>query len=1362
MSESSNPIPLADTFLRSGHTPRPRTLIDILRASALRHPHAAALDDGDVVMTYEDLLGEVDRTAHWLSEVGIRRGDKVGVRMPSGNRELYIAILSILAVGAAYVPVDADDPDERADMVFGEANIAGFFDAEGLHLSEQTKARKRSEAPGTHAFEAPTTEDDCWVIFTSGSTGKPKGVAVTHRSAAAFVDAEARWFLAEHPEGPLGPEDRVLAGLSVAFDASCEEMWLAWRNGACLVPAPRSLVRSGVDLGPWLISREITAVSTVPTLAGLWPTEALDSVRLLIVGGEACPQELVDRLSTPERELWNTYGPTEATVVASGQKLAPGKPVTIGFPLDGWDLTVIDEAGNPVAPGEKGELVIGGVGLARYLDPVKDAEKYAPLPSVGWERAYRTGDHVILDEGGLIFAGRVDDQVKIGGRRIELGEVEAHLAALPGATQATVVVQKTGSGDSVLVGYVGAGGDASAMNHDDCMARLRDAMPAPMVPRLHIMDELPVRTSGKVDKAGLPWPLPVDPSQSQAEGLTPAEAWLSEIWANVLSVPAPGAAADFFALGGTSLAAATVVAKIRERAPQVAVKDLYDHPRLGRLAEELVSRGLIDEATLSTASVQVEDTAPTPTPVSKRTRWTQVAAMVPLQWARGARWLTWLAIANATGAALIGANSSAIADGGSVGTGGGTGFLVDMPVWLVVLMAILFLTPLGVMPINALMTRILTRSIVPGDYPRGGSVHLRLWMAERLAESSSVRSVSGAPFVLWYARMLGAQIGKGVNLHSLPPVTGLVQLGDYSSVEPEVDLSGYWVDGDVVHVGQIVVGSEARIGARSTLLPGTRIGRAAHVEAGSTVTGDKKVKADARWSGSPAKKVGRSKHRFPTEAPPAARGWVAVYAITAVVLILVPLAALFSAAAVITWGLGVSAHAWTAPGELTLQTLLLHSLAWAPLGALAGFAVYMLFTFILVRLLSIRLTPGVHPVRSRIGWQSWATVRLMDAARADLFPLYASMLTPLWMRALGAKVGHDAEISTVVAIPSLLDVREETFLADDTMVASYELGGGWMLIGNSRIGRRAFLGNSAITAPGRKLSKNSLVAVLSSTPKKTKNGSNWWGSPPERLRRVNNAASDESAATYRPTIGLKVARGVVETLRLLAPMVSLMLAVLVLGALQFITLSSVSLIDAAVGIDGQSTFAAIIALFVAWVIAPAVFWLAGLVGVLVTVIAKWVCVGKHVKADHNLWSPYVWLNELQDAFVEVVAAPWYFNPAMATGGVNRALRWLGAKVGHGVWLESYWLPETDLVEIGEGATVGRGCVVQTHLFQDRVMSLDTVTLARGAVLGPHSVVLPAAKLGVGTHVAPGSLVMRGDHVPSRTSWRGNPIEPMHS
>ncbi|GAA2926999.1 hypothetical protein GCM10020221_23670 [Streptomyces thioluteus] len=268
----------------------------------------------------------------------------------------------------------------------------------------------------------------------------PKGVAVSHRSAAAFADAEAALFLQDEP---LGPGDRILAGLSVAFDASCEEMWLAWRHGACLVPAPRSLVRAGHELGPWLIERGVTVVSTVPTLAALWPQESLDRVRLLIVGGEACPPGLVERFAVPGREMWNTYGPTETTVVACAARMEPGEPVRIGLPLDGWDLAVVDENGDPVPFGAEGELVIAGVGTGRYLDPAKDAERFRPCAALDSERAYRTGDLVRADEAGLVFAGRADDQVKLGGRRIELGEIDAALGELPGVRGAAAAVRTT-------------------------------------------------------------------------------------------------------------------------------------------------------------------------------------------------------------------------------------------------------------------------------------------------------------------------------------------------------------------------------------------------------------------------------------------------------------------------------------------------------------------------------------------------------------------------------------------------------------------------------------------------------------------------------------------------------------------------------------------------------------------------------------------------------------------------------------------------------------------------------------------------------------------------------------------------------
>lgn len=303
--------------------PPARTLVDIFRQTMLECPEAPALDNGAEVLTYSEFGDQADACAAALNIRGIGRGDRVGVRINSGTTDLYVAILGVLFSGAAYVPVDVDDPDERARMVFREADVAAIV-GNGLVIADTREQR------GPRQETVPEPVDDAWIIFTSGSTGTPKGVAVSHRSAAAFVDAEARMFL---QQAPLGVGDRVMAGLSVAFDASCEEMWLAWAYGACLVPAPRSLVRSGVDVGPWLVANDVTVVSTVPTLVALWPTEALAKVRLLILGGEACPPEIGVRLVSPGREVWNTYGPTEATVVACGAQLTGGAVVRIGLPL---------------------------------------------------------------------------------------------------------------------------------------------------------------------------------------------------------------------------------------------------------------------------------------------------------------------------------------------------------------------------------------------------------------------------------------------------------------------------------------------------------------------------------------------------------------------------------------------------------------------------------------------------------------------------------------------------------------------------------------------------------------------------------------------------------------------------------------------------------------------------------------------------------------------------------------------------------------------------------------------------------------------------------------------------------------------
>ncbi|BBH69365.1 amino acid adenylation protein [Actinoplanes sp. OR16] len=1261
-----------EAVFHSYSAPIRRTLVDIFDATVQEHGNARGIDVAGTRLTYRELAGEVEALRATLAGHGIGAGDRVGVRISSGTADLYLAILGVLAAGAAYVPVDADDPEERAELVFAEAGVCAVL-GDGLAVSLRRTPHGRIGRPGP--------DDDAWIIFTSGSTGTPKGVAVSHGSAAAFVDAEAELFLVDEGTEPLGPDDRVLAGLSVAFDASCEEMWLAWRHGACLVPAARSLVRSGVDLGPWLAEQRITVVSTVPTLAALWPVEALEDVRLLIFGGEACPPELAERLAVEGREVWNTYGPTEATVVACAARMTGAGPVRIGLPLAGWELAVVDAAGEPVAMGETGELVIGGVGLARYLDAAKDAEKFAPLPSLNWERAYRSGDIVRAEPEGLLFLGRGDEQVKLGGRRIELGEVDAALQALPGVAGAAAAVKKTAAGNQLLVGYLVPQG---AFDVEAASLRIREQLPAALVPLLAVVDALPTRTSGKVDRAALPWPLA---GVEVKADLTPTEEWLAAGWEEILGVRPAEPQADFFGNGGSSLGAAQLVAWIRLKHPQVAVADIYQNPRLSAMAA-------VVDALVAGETVR-RDVRPTP----RRAGLVQALLVLPMLMLVGLRWFVVLA-----------ALSNLVS------------WAPHLSWWWIAAGWLVLFSPPGRIAVAATGARLLLRGVRPGKYPRGGGVHLRLWAAERLADLTGATSVAGAGWMITYAKALGARIGRDVDLHSAPPVTGLLKLGRGAAIEPEVDLSGYWVDGDVVRVGMVRVGAGARVGSRSTLMPGARIGKGAEVAAGSTVRGA--VPAQQHWAGSPAVPAPAVKGgaAWPEKRPGTSRFWVAAYSTTAQLLGLIPIVALLPALALIGWAVG---------GRADLEAALLA----VPGAAVAYFLTYAVVVLVLVRLLGIGVREGFHAVHGRVAWQVWTTERLMGMARVALFPMYASLFTPVWLRLLGAKVGRNVEMSTVLALPKMTTVDDGAFLADDTMVATYELGHGWMRVAPARIGKQAFLGNSGMAAPGRSVPKRGLVGVLSSAPHKAKKGSSWLGAPPMPLRRVVETA--DASRTFAPPLRLKLARAAIELCRIVPVMLAGALVVLVIAALALVR-------------EEFGVWAAALA-------AGPVLFAAGAVAALTATAAKWLLVGRFRVTERALWTSFVWRNELADTFVEVLAAPWLFRFATGTPLLTFWMRTLGAEIGRGVWLETLWLPEFDLVRLGDGATVNRGCVVQTHLFHDRIMAMDEVTLDAGATLGPHGIVLPGASIGARTTVGPGSLVTRGDAVPADSKWIGNPI-----
>src|SRR3984957_1133206 len=809
----------------------PRTLWQVLETTAAAFPGATAIDDGQSVHSYFNLLSKARQAGERLASLGIGAGDRIGIRISSGSAELYLSILAGLSVGAAYVLVDMDDPDDRAELVWSAAGVRAII-GDGGELTWRTGRHRRT------AVRRPVPEDDAWIIFTSGTTSTPKGVAVTHGNAAAFVDAEANLFLRDEP---LGPGDRVLAGLSVAFDASCEEMWLAWRHGACLVPARREVVRTGADLLSWLVQRRVTVVSTVPTLAAMWPAGPPAGVRLLILGGEAGPGRLASRLARPGTELWNTYGPTEATVVSCASRLTGDGPVRIGLPLDGWQLAVVDPAsGQPVSWGEAGELVIAGAGVARYLDQERDAAAFRPLPQLGWERAYHTGDLVQADPEGLIYLGRTDAQVKIRGYRIEPAEIEAVLTEAPGVGQAVVATFEPLPGVVELAGYYTGQDPAAAPDKRAVHEYLRGRLPRHMVPAyLKALPAMPILPGGKADRKNLPALAGQDrvtAGQAGQAGVAPAgpvEKALTSALEELLGLERLAADSHFFDdLGMSSLLVAHFCARARERAqsPRLSVKDVYLHPTVRSLAAAITEPQ-------SPASSSPAGRAASPPALTDQAR-AGTAAYV------------------ACGALQLLAFLASVFSGAAVVCGGynwacGSAGLADLYLRSLAVGGGSFALLCG-LPIVAKWPRV--GRWTAREIPLWSLTYLRFWLVKTLIAANPLALFAGSPVYSLYLRALGAKVGRRVVILSrtVPVCTDMLAIGDDTVIRKESSFTGYRAVGGVIQTGPVSIGREALIGEHTVLDIGTSVGDGSQLGHTSTLYESQAVPDGQRWHGSPA------------------------------------------------------------------------------------------------------------------------------------------------------------------------------------------------------------------------------------------------------------------------------------------------------------------------------------------------------------------------------------------------------------------------------------------------------------------------------------------------------------------------------
>ncbi|MFE9249105.1 amino acid adenylation domain-containing protein [Streptomyces sp. NPDC007088] len=545
---------------------------------ARRTPDAPAVRDAGATLTYRELNARAEAVARHLVARGVGPEDRVAVALPR-DRELVVALLGVLKAGAAYLPLDPDYPAGRLSYMLDDARPRLLLTTpEVRRRLPQTEvpylnvADTGESAPPAGPPAAPVVSllpaHPAYVIYTSGSTGRPKGVVVTHGGVGALVRTQGERLGA-------GPGSRVLHLASVSFDAAFWELCMGVLSGACLEIDAREALLPGPTLAALVRERGVTHLTLPPPALAVMPPGSLPSGTTLVLAGEACPPALA-REWARDRFLVNAYGPTETTVCAtmSGFQhargpLAPDRSVSIGVPVDGTRVHVLDERLAPVPPGVVGELYVSGAGLARgYLGRAAlTASRFVadPFDTAGG-RMYRTGDLVRwTGEGELLYVSRVDDQVKLRGFRIELGEVEAALTSMPGVRAACAMVREDRPGDRRLVAYTVSEQDTAGPEEAEIRAHLAAALPEHMVPSAHVrLAALPVTPNGKTDRRALPAPGPAAPALGGAPR-TDRQRALCAAFAQTLGVPEVGVGDDFFALGGHSLLAVTLAQRIGER-----------------------------------------------------------------------------------------------------------------------------------------------------------------------------------------------------------------------------------------------------------------------------------------------------------------------------------------------------------------------------------------------------------------------------------------------------------------------------------------------------------------------------------------------------------------------------------------------------------------------------------------------------------------------------------------------------------------------------------------------------------------------------------------------------------------------------
>ena len=1331
---------------------REESLAEILAATAQRSPQHPALIWGDRVVSYRELDHAGDVVGEALVRRGAAPGLVVGLFLPRGA-DLLIAQAGITKSGAAWLPFDADAPLERILLCLQSAGAIGIVTCrEWLprlrHFPVPVWAFEdllavewpHSPAPGSiPAIPSPRpsprlggererriasnhavkSSDPAYVIYTSGSTGQPKGIVISQRGICHFLRAENELL-------GIRADDRVYQGFSVAFDMSFEEIWISYLVGATLWIAPAPVVSDPDLLAQTLTRERITVLHAVPTLMNLLAGE-LPTLRLINLGGEACPTLLAERLARPGRKLFNSYGPTETSVSASLAELKPGEPVSIGLPLPNYGLLVVDEQRRPLPAGEVGELCIFGPGLALgYLNRLDlTAERFVPNPlarNSQEEKMYLTGDLARMKPGGPVYClGRADSQVKIRGFRVELDEIAAVLAAQSGVAAAAVTMRKLADLDQ-LVGFV-----VPTLERKAGPAQWRQALaaqlPAYMVPaHFEILAVIPRLASGKVDQKSLR-ALPLDTVETpEADGeakFEPRNENETALFA-ALATLFPGRVfrplTDFFDdLGGHSLLAARLVSILRAdpRYAGLSVQEIYRERHLAGLASAMER-----QRTQKPPSAMPERRA---TPLRRRFLCGLAqAVMIPLfVLLHMADWLAPFFVYHYF-----------------------TGDPGDS-----ILRAVLYSVTTFVLARFANFAiaiggkRLLAGGLKPGRYPLWGATYFRWWLANKFCELPDVFLLAGTPWMPLYLRALGARIGRDAMIDMVTlAAPELLTVEDGVSIGTFANIENARVEGGELIVGPVHLRKDSVVESYSVLEEHTEVGERAHLAGQSALAAGRKIPADEIWVGAPARRSHQTAEILPPRPQVSfVRRWslAAVFAATAMAVSMLFFLPTFPAFMLIDWldanSLDVFDSGISAPVAYGFFFLL----------AIPASTLFLGMTMLVtggLRWLLPRQTAGITPIDSFAYWEKRAVTMVLDCSLRELHGLYASVFAPLWLRFLGVKVGRHAEISTAEGmVPDLLSLGDDSFIADGAMLGDEELRGGWMILKPTRIGNRSFIGNGAYVPDGAAVPDDVLIGVQTRCPKNDtlKSGQTWMGSPPLLLPARETLQGFPESLTFRPSPWRRLGRGLVEGMRIVLPLA------LVIATGYLIVMLVVPLAED----HGWGVLASVLAL------AGCAY---GFASFLFVVALKWMLVGRYRSRAAPMWTPFVWISEAVTNLYESLAVPNFLDLLRGTPMLPWALRLLGAHIGRGVYLNTTDLTEFDCVRIGDDAELNAWCGPQTHLFEDRVMKIGTVEIGRRVTVGVRGTILYDTHVGDDVRLGPLTLVAKGERLPAATRWEGSP------